>query len=127
MLPEIFPADSLSCPSRREKTTRFPPAPLLTQALSLSPPRPDNLPLSTWHDLSVSQSLTMSTTQPGMFQCGSCKKNYKRLDHLARHVRSRVFASSIDSVIVAYLLYLDTQTKPYKCHVCPKAFTRPLV
>jgi hypothetical protein len=24
-----------------------------------------------------------------MFQCGSCKKNYKRLDHLARHVRSR--------------------------------------
>ncbi|EWZ95469.1 hypothetical protein FOWG_05372 [Fusarium oxysporum f. sp. lycopersici MN25] len=49
----------------------------------------------------------MSTTQPGMFQCGSCKKNYKRLDHLARHVRSH------------------TQTKPYKCHVCPKAFTRP--
>ncbi|KAK6698100.1 hypothetical protein SNK03_010881 [Fusarium graminearum] len=48
-----------------------------------------------------------TTTQPGMFQCGSCKKNYKRLDHLARHVRSH------------------TQTKPYKCHVCPKAFTRP--
>ncbi|OQE26113.1 hypothetical protein PENFLA_c007G00928 [Penicillium flavigenum] len=49
----------------------------------------------------------MATAQSGMFQCGSCKKNYKRLDHLARHVRSH------------------TQTKPYKCHVCPKAFTRP--
>ncbi|KAM0435859.1 hypothetical protein ACHAPT_002750 [Fusarium lateritium] len=47
------------------------------------------------------------TTESGMFQCGSCQKNYKRLDHLARHVRSH------------------TQTKPYKCHVCPKAFTRP--
>ncbi|KAF4466336.1 zinc finger protein [Fusarium albosuccineum] len=49
----------------------------------------------------------MVTPESGMFQCGSCKKNYKRLDHLARHVRSH------------------TQTKPYKCHVCPKAFTRP--
>ncbi|KAM5345114.1 hypothetical protein ACJ41O_010976 [Fusarium nematophilum] len=49
----------------------------------------------------------MATTESGMFQCGSCKKNYKRLDHLARHVRSH------------------TQTKPYKCHICPKAFTRP--
>ncbi len=25
----------------------------------------------------------------GLFQCGSCKRNYHRLDHLARHVRSR--------------------------------------
>ncbi|KAJ6186172.1 hypothetical protein N7519_007473 [Penicillium mononematosum] len=33
----------------------------------------------------------MATAQSGMFQCGSCKKNYKRLDHLARHVRSRMF------------------------------------
>lgn len=47
------------------------------------------------HGQSHLHSLTMSTTQPGMFQCGSCKKNYKRLDHLARHVRSRTFASSI--------------------------------
>ncbi|KAJ4162845.1 hypothetical protein NW754_014263 [Fusarium falciforme] len=47
------------------------------------------------------------STESGMFQCGSCQKSYKRLDHLARHVRSH------------------TQTKPYKCHVCPKAFTRP--
>ncbi|KAM0346684.1 hypothetical protein ACHAPU_005397 [Fusarium lateritium] len=36
----------------------------------------------------------MSTTQPGMFQCGQCKKYYKRLDHLARHVRSRTSLSS---------------------------------
>ncbi|RSM14378.1 hypothetical protein CEP52_001496 [Fusarium oligoseptatum] len=47
------------------------------------------------------------STESGMFQCGSCQKSYKRLDHLARHVRSH------------------TQTKPYKCHICPKAFTRP--
>jgi hypothetical protein len=25
----------------------------------------------------------------GLFQCGSCKRHYNRLDHLARHVRSR--------------------------------------
>lgn len=27
--------------------------------------------------------------QSGMFQCGLCKRDYKRLDHLSRHVRSR--------------------------------------
>jgi hypothetical protein len=25
------------------------------------------------------------------FQCGICKQQYKRADHLARHVRSRMF------------------------------------
>ncbi|PKS12542.1 hypothetical protein jhhlp_000750 [Lomentospora prolificans] len=29
-----------------------------------------------------------STGDTGLFQCGSCKRQYKRLDHLARHVRS---------------------------------------
>ncbi|KAB5550747.1 hypothetical protein GE09DRAFT_1000401 [Coniochaeta sp. 2T2.1] len=47
------------------------------------------------------------TTIPGLFQCGWCKRHYKRVDHLARHVRSH------------------TQAKPYKCQVCPKAFSRP--
>ncbi|CAI4214079.1 unnamed protein product [Parascedosporium putredinis] len=42
----------------------------------------------------------------GLFQCGSCKRQYKRLDHLARHVRSH------------------TQTKPYSCKICSKAFAR---
>jgi hypothetical protein len=31
---------------------------------------------------------------PGLFQCGSCKRSYKRLDHLARHVRTRQFHQS---------------------------------
>ncbi|KAB5576183.1 fungal-specific transcription factor domain-containing protein [Coniochaeta sp. 2T2.1] len=47
------------------------------------------------------------TVIPGLFQCGWCKRHYKRVDHLARHVRSH------------------TQAKPYKCQVCPKAFSRP--
>ena len=42
---------------------------------------------------------TMATNAPatraptalasGLFQCGTCRRKYKRLDHLARHVRSR--------------------------------------
>ncbi|KIH93632.1 C6 transcription factor RegA [Sporothrix brasiliensis 5110] len=43
-----------------------------------------------------------------LFQCGSCKRQYKRLDHLARHVRSH------------------TQSRPYRCQVCTKAFARAL-
>ncbi|KAK1829745.1 hypothetical protein QBC39DRAFT_332169 [Podospora conica] len=45
-------------------------------------------------------------SRQGMFQCGLCSSQYKRLDHLSRHVRSH------------------TQTKPYQCHVCAKAFGR---
>lgn len=30
-----------------------------------------------------------SASEQGLFQCGSCRRKYKRLDHLARHVRSR--------------------------------------
>ncbi|KAM9875705.1 hypothetical protein VDGL01_10185 [Verticillium dahliae] len=41
-----------------------------------------------------------------MFQCGQCQRQYKRLDHLARHVRSH------------------TQNRPHKCTICLKAFTR---
>ncbi|KAH7014595.1 uncharacterized protein B0I36DRAFT_436521 [Microdochium trichocladiopsis] len=44
---------------------------------------------------------------PGpLFQCGTCKKKYKRVDHLARHVRSH------------------TQSKPYPCRICSKSFGR---
>ncbi|KAK3897625.1 hypothetical protein C8A05DRAFT_38811, partial [Staphylotrichum tortipilum] len=42
----------------------------------------------------------------GLFQCGSCKRNYNRLDHLARHVRSH------------------TNFKPHRCSVCSKSFSR---
>ncbi|KAH8683668.1 hypothetical protein BGZ61DRAFT_496026 [Ilyonectria robusta] len=48
----------------------------------------------------------MGDDELSIFQCGLCKRNFKRLDHLARHVRSH------------------TQSRPYKCHICPKAFTR---
>ncbi|KAK4149407.1 hypothetical protein C8A00DRAFT_46973 [Chaetomidium leptoderma] len=43
---------------------------------------------------------------PGLFQCGSCKRHYHRLDHLARHVRSH------------------TNFKPHRCAVCGKSFSR---
>lgn len=31
-----------------------------------------------------------SRSQGGMFQCGTCSQSYSRVDHLARHVRSRM-------------------------------------
>ncbi|KAK2759873.1 hypothetical protein FQN54_002607 [Arachnomyces sp. PD_36] len=43
----------------------------------------------------------------GLFQCGYCKKNYNRADHLIRHVRSH------------------TREKPYVCPICSKGFARP--
>ncbi|KAK4243132.1 hypothetical protein C7999DRAFT_18474 [Corynascus novoguineensis] len=42
----------------------------------------------------------------GLFQCGSCKRHYNRLDHLARHVRSH------------------TNFKPHRCSICGKSFSR---
>ena len=36
------------------------------------------------------------TPRPGLYQCGFCKKNYARSDHLIRHVRSRMLLN-IDS------------------------------
>ncbi|CAG9979724.1 unnamed protein product [Clonostachys byssicola] len=47
-----------------------------------------------------------ATRGNGLFQCGSCQRQYKRPDHLTRHVRS----------------HLDS--KPHQCHLCQKAFTR---
>ena len=34
-------------------------------------------------------TMQASASEQSLFQCGSCRKKYKRLDHLARHVRSR--------------------------------------
>ncbi|KAJ5653307.1 C6 and C2H2 transcription factor [Penicillium lividum] len=42
----------------------------------------------------------------GFYQCGVCKKEYGRADHLIRHVRSH------------------TSDKPFKCDRCGKGFTR---
>jgi hypothetical protein len=33
--------------------------------------------------------MATAVAETNMFQCGVCKRHYKRLDHLARHVRSR--------------------------------------
>lgn len=69
-----------------------------------SPSRPGSLHLrlTSPHGPPQKLALTMSTIEvagssstnarandQGLFQCGSCKRHYNRLDHLARHVRSR--------------------------------------
>jgi len=66
-----------------------------------------------------------------MFQCAMCKRHYKRLDHLARHVRSREYSDRTRTPLRQIRFRgdntgagLDTQSKPYKCHLCPKAFGR---
>ncbi|KAJ5490007.1 C6 and C2H2 transcription factor [Penicillium expansum] len=42
----------------------------------------------------------------GFYQCGACKKEYGRADHLIRHVRSH------------------TADKPFSCEICGKGFAR---
>lgn len=37
----------------------------------------------------VGSAVDARPNEQGLFQCGSCKRTYNRLDHLARHVRSR--------------------------------------
>ncbi|KAK4071844.1 transcriptional regulator family: Fungal Specific TF and C2H2 zinc finger [Trichoderma harzianum] len=46
------------------------------------------------------------TTEIGIYQCGFCKAEYKRADHLVRHVRSH------------------TKQRPFLCLVCGKGFSR---
>ena len=82
----------------------------------------------------------LGAASSGLFQCGTCMRKYKRLDHLARHVRSRESSlghlheqcglecsilhkrypvTKTDDVYLA-----DTQTKPFQCPICNKAFAR---
>ncbi|KXJ85368.1 hypothetical protein Micbo1qcDRAFT_223304 [Microdochium bolleyi] len=62
-------------------------------------------PSSATHDTPAAASAAAAAPGP-LFQCGTCKKRYKRVDHLARHVRSH------------------TQSKPYPCRICSKSFGR---
>ncbi|ODQ51670.1 hypothetical protein SAICODRAFT_45073, partial [Saitoella complicata NRRL Y-17804] len=41
------------------------------------------------------------------FTCTLCKKGFRRMEHLKRHVRS-----------------LHTMEKPYECYICKKHFSR---
>lgn len=43
-----------------------------------------------------------SASEQGLFQCGSCRRKYKRLDHLARHVRSRKAFPGLTAFLVLY-------------------------
>jgi hypothetical protein len=54
----------------------------------LGPPQKLTLTMSTI-EVAGSSSTNARANDQGLFQCGSCKRHYNRLDHLARHVRSR--------------------------------------
>lgn len=100
--------------------------------------RPSN-PLSTM--ATNSQTRSPDAPDAGQFQCGTCMRKYKRLDHLARHVRSRKTSQygqsqgrMAQSPRRSYRLCCrrqlttpsvpDTQTKPFQCPICNKAFAR---
>ncbi|KAH6649270.1 hypothetical protein F5144DRAFT_624519 [Chaetomium tenue] len=57
-------------------------------------------------EVAGSSSTNARANDQGLFQCGSCKRHYNRLDHLARHVRSH------------------TNFKPHRCSICGKSFSR---
>jgi hypothetical protein len=48
----------------------------------------------------------MSPTEAGLYQCGRCKAEYNRADHLTRHIR------------------VHMRQRPFVCSLCPKAFAR---
>lgn len=48
----------------------------------------------------------MPPKRPALYQCGRCKAEYTRADHLTRHIRSHL------------------QHRPFACQVCHKAFSR---
>jgi hypothetical protein len=85
------------------------------------------------HGSVVSNSTPNSSSRTGhrdnsnIFQCGTCFQSYTRLDHLARHVRSRKILY-VHPVCLGYSLntlnIVDTQEKPYRCGVCNKRFGR---
>ena len=50
--------------------------------------------------------MSLETAPTGMYQCGMCKAEYARADHLVRHVRSH------------------TKQRPFICAICTKGFGR---
>ncbi|KAF3385084.1 hypothetical protein F1880_002076 [Penicillium rolfsii] len=57
------------------------------------------------------------------YQCSHCQRQFSRLDHLSRHVRTRKVAL-LQSTGPAADTALDTREKPFSCGVCGKAFSR---
>lgn len=55
----------------------------------------------------VGSASSARANEQGLFQCGSCKRNYHRLDHLARHVRSR----KLRSKVLLWLVVGETLTR----------------
>lgn len=43
----------------------------------------------------TSKTLQKSSPSHNLFQCSACKRTYTRVDHLARHVRSRTSPACI--------------------------------
>lgn len=72
-----------------------------------------------------SAEMHSETPRPGLYQCGFCKKNYARSDHLIRHVRSRMSTEHwLDGMDLANYLITDTSERPFKCEICYKGFGR---
>ena len=80
-----------SCLATCHVTSRPPLLPsrfLHSTVLSLSPHRQRRTTKMSTIEV-VGNAPSARANDQGLFQCGSCKRNYHRLDHLARHVRSR--------------------------------------
>jgi uncharacterized Zn-finger protein len=76
------------------------------------------------------QQLQPKTPGPGLFQCTTCQRTFTRIDHLARHVRSRESWTQglyREHSVVPNYDATDLQERPFQCQECGKAFGRPYV
>jgi uncharacterized Zn-finger protein len=64
------------------------------------------------------------------FACNACGRSYSRLDHLARHYRSRESASNACNIPWGHVVHAnagraqDTKERPFPCVTCGKHFSR---
>lgn len=67
---------------------------------------------------------SIPTAEAGLISCNVCNRSFARLDHLARHLRSR--ESKLQQLIVDVLSSndLDSKEKPFTCDICDKNFGR---